>query len=91
MLLGDDSTFKDLAALLALFEEFDGGSGIMYVVAQPYDAARALVLEATTGGRSELRDQASGLLLSQFLADSYLLHPCFRHGSFPPFLRMYCC
>ena len=84
LLMGSDSTFKDLGALLALFEEFDGGTGIMYVVAQPYDPARALVLEAAGNGRSSLRDPATGLLLSQFLADSYLLHPCFRCGSFAP-------
>ena len=78
LLRGSASTFKDLDSLLALFAELGAGSGTMYVLAEPSDPARAFALEAAADGRQDLRDPATSLLLSQYLADSYLLHPRFR-------------
>ena len=71
------SPFKSLGALLEIFKDFEGGTGVMYVITQPQPKRDDLV-PCEVDGIKDIRDQETGKTLRSYLSQTYLTHEAFR-------------
>ena len=71
------SPFRSLEALLSLFEDFDGGTGVMYVRAQRQRLRGELVSHVVNGCK-DIQDVETGSTLRAFLGQTYLFHKAFK-------------
>ena len=82
------SPFNSLEALLSLFEDLDGGTGVMYVRAQRQRLRGDLVPHVVSGCK-DVRDQETGKTLRAYLGQTYLFHKAFKcvlsHSTPTPF------
>ena len=71
------SPFRTLEALLSLFDDLNGGTGVMYVRAQRQRLKGDLVPHVVDGCK-DIRDQDSGATLREYLGHTYLFHKAFK-------------
>ena len=67
------SQFKSLEALLEVFKDFEGGTGIIYLRTQPQPKRDDLV-PCEVDGIKDIRDQETGTTLRSYLTQAYLNH-----------------
>ncbi len=72
------SPFKSLEALLSLFDDLNGGTGIMYVRARRQRLKGDLVPHMVDGCK-DIRDEDSGATLREYLGQTYLVHKTFTY------------
>ena len=72
------SRFKSLDALLKIFEDFDGGSGVLYLRAEPSKEADKDLVSWEVDGLRDILDMETGKTLRAYLGQTYLFHVAFR-------------
>ncbi len=71
------SPFRSLEALLSLFEDLKGGTGVMYVRAQRQRLRGDLVPHVVNSCK-DIWDQETGKTLRAYLGQTYLFHKAFK-------------
>ena len=71
------SRFKSLEALLSLFNDLDGQTGVMYVRAER-QPTRGDLIPHEVNGRKDIQDSATEQWLLTYLGQTYLFHKAFK-------------
>lgn len=72
------SRFKSLDALLKIFEDFDGGTGVLYLRAEPSKEADKDLVPCEVDGVRDIQDMETGKTLRAYLGQTHLFHKAFR-------------
>ena len=78
-LLLEASPFKSLEALLSLFDDLNGGTGVMYVRAER-QCLRGDLVPHVVDGCKDIKDAETGKTLREYLGQTYLFHRAFRYA-----------